>query len=43
MISVIEAQRILHENVPAPQQISVAIDEAFGLYLFEDIKAKHID
>lgn len=39
MISVIEAQRILHENVPAPQQISVSIDEAFGLYLFEDIKA----
>ena len=39
MISVIEAQRILHENVPSPQQISVSIDEAFGLYLFEDIKA----
>jgi len=39
MISVLEAQRILHENVPTPQQISVTIDEAFGLYLFEDIKA----
>ena len=39
MISVIEAQRILHENVPSPRKIMVPIDEAFGLYLFEDIKA----
>ena len=39
MIAVIEALRILHENLPTPQRISVPIEEAFGLYLFEDIKA----
>ena len=39
MISVIEAQRILHENLPSPQRITIPIEEAFGLYLFEDIKA----
>ena len=39
MISVIEAQRILHDNLPSPERITVPIEEAFGLYLFEDIKA----
>ena len=39
MISVIEALRILHENLPTPRRTTVAIEEAFGLYLFEDIKA----
>jgi molybdopterin molybdotransferase len=39
MISVIEAQRILHENLPPPQRVTIPIEEAFGLYLFEDIKA----
>ncbi|MBT8347497.1 MAG: molybdopterin molybdotransferase MoeA [Desulfofustis sp.] len=39
MISVIEAQRILHENLPSPQPITIPIKEAFGLYLYEDIKA----
>ncbi len=39
MISLIEAQRILHENLPSPQRITIPIEEAFGLYLFEDIKA----
>lgn len=39
MISVLEAQRILHENVPPAEKLSVSINEAFGYYLFEDIKA----
>ena len=39
MISVIEAQRILHDSLPSPEQITIPIEEAFGLYLFEDIKA----
>ena len=39
MISVIEAQRILHDSLPSPERISVPIEQAFGLYLSEDIKA----
>ena len=39
MISVLEAQRILQENVPPAEKLSVSIDDAFGYYLYEDIKA----
>ncbi|MCG6931058.1 MAG: molybdopterin molybdotransferase MoeA [Desulfofustis sp.] len=39
MISVLEAQRILDENVPPADRRNVPIDDAFGSYLSEDIKA----
>ncbi len=39
MISVIEAQRILHDSLPSPVRMKVPIEKAFGLYLSEDIKA----
>ncbi len=39
MISVLEAQRILDENVPPADRRNVPIDDAFGSYLSEDVKA----
>lgn len=39
MISVLEAQRILHENVPPAAKRNISINDAFGFYLYEDIKA----
>ena len=39
MISVTEAQRILHDSLPSPKRVTKPIEKAFGLYLFEDIKA----
>ncbi len=39
MISVEEALRILHENIPRPRQELVSLEEAYNCYLAEDIHA----
>lgn len=39
MISVEEALKILHENIPEPRQEAVSLNEAYNCYLGEDIHA----